>query len=78
MAFDYRKLRGRIREKFGSEKFFSSAMGWSERTTSFKLNGIRPWKQQEIMRAIELLDLSKEDIHLYFFTVKVQNFELTR
>lgn len=71
MAFDYRKLRGRIREKMGSEKLFSSAMGWSERTTSLKLNGKRPWKQGEIVKAIRLLELSADDIQSYFFTVIV-------
>lgn len=76
MFFDYRKLRGRIREKFGSERHFSSNMGWSERTTSLKLNGKRPWKQQEIIQAIKLLELSNDDIQLYFFTGKVQNIEL--
>ena len=75
MAFDFMKLRGRIREVCGSEKLFSELMGWSERTTSLKLNGKRPWKQPEIMKAVNILHLSETDIPSYFFTKKVQNIE---
>jgi len=51
-------------------------MGWSERTTSLKMNGKRPWKQPEIVKAIKILKLSDADIQTYFFTVKVQSSEL--
>lgn len=39
MEFDYRKLRGRIIEIYGSVKNFSKAMELSEPTMSMKLNG---------------------------------------
>ena len=73
MAFDYSKLRGKIVEKFGTQTEFSKAMNLSERTMSLKLNGVRAWKQDEICRAVGLLELSNEDIQDYFFTLKVQN-----
>lgn len=73
MAFDYSKLRGKIVEKFGTQTEFSKAMNLSERTMSLKLNGRRAWKQDEICRAVGLLELSNEDIQDYFFTLKVQN-----
>lgn len=73
MAFDYSKLRGKIVEKFGTQTEFSKAMNLSERTMSLKLNGGRVWKQDEICRAVGLLELSNEDIQDYFFTLKVQN-----
>lgn len=76
MAFDMKKLRGRIREKMGAERNFGEAMGWSDRTTSLKLNGKRPWKQPEIMKAVKILELSSDDIQTYFFTIEVQNIEL--
>lgn len=75
MAFDYNKLKGRIVEIFGKRSSFSKAMGWSERTLSLKLNGERPWKQTDILRAISILKLSKDDIQDYFFTMQVQNVE---
>lgn len=38
MAYDYRKLRGRIIEKYGTLKDFAIEMNWSERTLSLKMN----------------------------------------
>ncbi|WP_243100261.1 MULTISPECIES: DUF739 family protein [Lachnospiraceae] len=40
MAFDYNKLRGRIVEIFNTQSNFASAMGWSERILSLKMNGM--------------------------------------
>lgn len=73
MAFNYNKLKGRIIEIFGNQADFAKAMKWSERTLSLKLNGKVSWKQLDILKAIELLKLSENDIQEYFFTVKVQN-----
>lgn len=76
MSFDYNKLRGRIVEIFSTQSNFASAMGWSERTLSLKMNGARSWKQTDICKAIQLLQLTIEDIPAYFFTPKVQRIEL--
>lgn len=75
MAFDYSKLKGKIVEVFNTQICFADAMGWSERTLSLKMNGIRAWKQPDICKAISLLKLTTEDIPAYFFTLKVQNIE---
>lgn len=75
MPFNYRKLRGRIVEIYGSQMAFAKAMGFSERTLSLKLSGRRSWRQAEICIAIELLGLSENDIKDYFFTLEVQNIE---
>lgn len=72
MAYDYSKLLGRIIEKYGSQSKFSGAFGMSERSLSLKLNGQRAFKQPEITRACELLEIEGSDIHAYFFTLKVQ------
>ena len=37
MAFDYRKLKGRIIEKYGSQLNFADAYGISENTLSLKM-----------------------------------------
>lgn len=68
ITFDYRKLKGRIVEIFGSQTVFAKEMRWSERTLSLKMNGKVFWKQPEIRRAVELLKLSEQDIPVYFFT----------
>lgn len=74
--FDYSKLRGKIREKFYTQEEFALAMGFSATTLSDKLNNKIEWKQKEIDKAVELLDVSKDEIPIYFFTVKVQDAEL--
>ena len=73
MAFNYNKLRGKIVEIYGSQIEFAKAMKWSEKTLSLKLNGKVPWKQTDIMTAVQILGLSESDIQDYFFTLKVQN-----
>lgn len=69
---DFSKLRGRITEKFGTEIRFATAIGMSARTLSTKLNGLREFKPSEIMKALEKLELTVDDIGPYFFTLKVQ------
>ena len=75
MSFSYRKLKGRIVEILGTQQAFAAAMGWSERTCSLKLNGAAAWKQDEIAKAVEILDLTVDDIPVYFFTHEVKEFE---
>lgn len=73
--FDYSKMRGKIREKFGTQNAFAKAMEFSSATLSDKLNNKVQWNQKEIDKAAELLEISKEDIVAYFFTEKVQLLE---
>ncbi|HEM3492123.1 TPA: DUF739 family protein [Streptococcus suis] len=72
MVKDFSKLSGRIVEKFVTQSNFAVAMGLSERSISLKLNGKVSWKDDEIEKAIKLLELAVEDIPKYFFTRKVQ------
>ncbi len=72
MAYDYRKLRGRIIEKYGTLKGFAADMKWSERTLSLKMNGKVFWKQPEITKAAKLLDIPTNEIMGYFFKQTVQ------
>lgn len=71
--YDYSKLSGKIIEVFGTRYNFAKAMGWSERTLSLKMSGIRSWKQPDILKAVDLLKLRVEDIPVYFFKQNVQN-----
>lgn len=70
--FDYSKVRGKIREVFGTQESFAKAMGISSATISDKLNNKTEWTQKEIDNAVELLNIAKENIPVYFFTEKVQ------
>ena len=67
---DYSKLKGRIVEKFGTQEAFSKMMNLSERSVSLKLQGKVGWKQVEISKAIDILDLCDADIPEYFFCCK--------
>ena len=69
--FDYRKLAGRIKEKYGSQKAFSDALGISEVTLSNKMTGITYFSQAEIEKAVRLLELSPGSVSDYFFTQRV-------
>ena len=71
MPYDYSRLNGRITEKCGSQAEFAKQMGLSERSVSLKLNNKRLWKQSEMLRASEILDVSLEDLHTYFFAIAV-------
>ena len=71
MSYNYSKLLGRIVEVCKTQGEFARKMELSERTVSLKLNGIVPWKQTEIQKAIEVLDIDKEDIPVYFFAIDV-------
>lgn len=76
MVFNYRKLRGKIREMFQTEQAFAKAMGISKTSLSAKLNNQVEFSQKEIELAIELLKISKDEIPVYFFTLEVQEPEL--
>lgn len=65
----YPKLRGAIREKFGTQEAFAKALGMSDTTLSGKLTGKTEWKRQEIEDACRLLEIPITEAHAYFFTL---------
>lgn len=73
--FDYSKLTKRITEVFSCDVNFAIKMGFSERTLSLKLNNKGDFKQTEILKACDLLDIPLTEVDSYFFTLKVQNIE---
>ena len=68
----YAKLRGKIREVFGTQHAFATAMGVSSVTVSQRLNGKVQWKINEIARACELLGISLEEVSQYFFDIEIK------
>lgn len=76
MAFNYSKLRGKIREIFKTQSAFAEAMGMSSTSLSAKLNNNVEFSQKEIDKASDLLKIEKEEIPVYFFTLEVQEPEL--
>ena len=73
MAYDYSKLRGRIAEKFKTQYAFAKKLGWSERTLSLKLNGKIFLSQSDIEAMAEALEIERDDIQAYFFTLDAQS-----
>ena len=63
----YPKLRGAIREKFGTQEAFASALGMSKTTLSSKLSGKTEWTRQEIEDACKVLSVPIADALDYFF-----------
>lgn len=72
--FDYSKLRGRIKEKIGSESKFAEILGVSTTTLSYKFNGSSYFTAPEIFKTCqkEVLDINPELIGIYFFTPKLE------
>lgn len=72
----YQKLIGKIVEVFGVRSAFADAMKIDASSLSAKLNNKSPWKREEIERACELLHIPIDEVHLYFFTPKVEKSQL--
>ena len=67
----YRKLRGKIREVYGSQDAFAADMGVNPSTMSAKLTGKTDWSVKEAELACRLLGISLEEMHIYFFAPEV-------
>lgn len=72
MEFDYSKLLGRIREKGMTQKSLSEELGIGLNSLNLKLANKAYFKQQEIRRICEILEIDDGEVGLYFFTQKVQ------
>jgi transcriptional regulator with XRE-family HTH domain len=72
MAFDFRLLTALIIAVYGNRAEFAKALGVSKGTLSMKLNNKVKFTTQEILKCCDLLHIDKNDIGVYFFTVKVR------
>lgn len=75
MKFDYRRLKGRIKEMYGTQNEFAEVVGLSFVSISKKLNNLRQFKQSDIDKITEVLNIPKEEIPIYFFTLEVHKNE---
>lgn len=67
MKIMYAKLRGRIVEKFGSQRAFAAEVGQSEQTVTKKMNDPEGFTQADMLKWCSLLDIEIEEIPEYFF-----------
>ena len=65
--YKYDKLRGRIVEKYGTNRDFAKAVGISSVAMSKKLNGKIGLSQSDIISWSDLLDIDKAEYADYFF-----------
>lgn len=66
----YSKLRGKIRELYGTQDAFATAMGLNAATISAKLNGKTDWTRKEVETACALLNIPMLEMTMYFFCPK--------
>ncbi len=66
----YNKLRGKIREVFGTQEAFAEAIGLSKSGLSMRLNGKVKWTADEIENAKNALGFEAAEIGAYFFSEK--------
>lgn len=63
----FAKLRGLIREKFGTEQNFAKAICVNRSTLSSLLNEGRQWRGEEIAAVCKALDIPLAEAYLYNF-----------
>lgn len=75
MKFDYRKLRGKIREICDTQDKFAEKLGIGRVSLSQRLNNMLEFSQKEIFLSCEILSIPIEECYKYFFTPEVQKDE---
>ena len=69
IVFLYRRLRGRIVEKFVSQARFARAMGMTPQMLSARLTGRSAFTSGEVWYACKLLEIEDGKIGYYFFCI---------
>ena len=72
VKYDYRKLRGRIKEKFNTIENFAEYIGISAVSLNNKLNNLVNFRQHEIEKAIAGLEITEQEVKAIFFTHEVE------
>lgn len=67
MMFNYSKLLGKIKERGFTQTDFAQKIGMSPTTLSLKLSNKASFKQEEMKKASELLNIDTTEIGTYFF-----------
>ena len=67
--FNHSKLKGRIIEKFGTQKAFAQKIGMPEVTLCRRLKGDIFFTQPEILRIAIALGIEMTELDAYFFTL---------
>lgn len=73
IKYDYNKLKGRIKEYFGTQANFAMSLGLSEQSLINKLSDKKTntFTQDEIFYSIQRLNIKPEELIEIFFKEKV-------
>lgn len=69
--FDYSNLLGELKKKSITQEEFALGIGINPSTLSLKLNNKAYFKQEEMDKACQVLNIPQSDIGSYFFIRKV-------
>lgn len=75
MSYDYRKLRGKIREICGTQEKFANCLHIGKVSLSQRLNNQLDFSQEEMHNSCDILGIERNEIPIYFFTIEVQKHE---
>lgn len=71
IIYDYSKLLGRIKEKFGTRENLVKEITISSTSLNLRLNNKLKFDQQDIKELCIALDIEEDEIPDYFFKEKV-------
>lgn len=71
MIFNSSKIKGLIREKGLTQEVVAKKIGIACSTFNLKLNGNVFFTQEEIFNLSNVLEIQKNEIYEYFFTIEV-------
>ena len=72
MNYDYSKLKGKIRELGITQNEYARYIGITEQSLILRFKNKRRFRQEEMQKTMELFEEPIENVHIYFFTQKVQ------
>lgn len=72
IIYDYSKLLGRIKEKYGTRENLAKDITISLTSLNLRLNNQLKFNQQDIEELCKVLNIEQNEIPTYFFTQKVR------
>ncbi len=72
MNYDYSKLKGKIRELGITQNEYARYIGITEQSLILRFKNKRRFRQEEMQKTMELFEEPIKNVHIYFFTQKVQ------
>lgn len=72
MIYDYSKLKGKIRELGITQNEYARYIGITEQSLILRFKNKRRFRQEEMQKTMELFEEPIKNVHIYFFTQKVQ------